>query len=135
MREGQKRDQARALRRDATDVERRMWLLLRDRRLNGIKFRRQVPIGPFIADFASIEHRIVIELDGGQHSESRTDAKRDTLLVANGWRVLRFWNNDLTGNRDGVLESSLHAVALTPTLSRKREREKNSRSPTCPAIT
>jgi very-short-patch-repair endonuclease len=123
MREGQKRDAARALRRNATDVERLMWRLLRDRRLNGIKFRRQVPIGPFVADFASIEHHLVVELDGSQHAESLSDVKRDAFLRAGGWHVLRFWNNDVMQNRNGVLERIEQAVALTPTLSRKRERE------------
>ena len=95
MREGQKRDLARALRRNATEAERIMWRLLRDRRLAGAKFRRQVPIGPFIADFASIAHRLVVELDGGQHAENEADARRDGFLAANGWRVMRFWNNDV----------------------------------------
>ena len=79
----------------------------------GIKFRRQVPIGPFIADFASIEHRLVIELDGGQHAESPSAARRDAFLTAEGWRVLRFWNSDVMQNRDGVLESILQAFPLT----------------------
>jgi 2-isopropylmalate synthase len=122
MREGQKRDVARSLRRSATDAERLMWGLLRDRRLNGIKFRRQVPIGPYVADFASITHLLVVELDGSPHAESTRDARRDAFLRAKGWRVLRFWNNDVMGNRESVLECILNAVALTPTLSRKRER-------------
>jgi 2-isopropylmalate synthase len=133
MREGQKRNTARSLRRNPTDAERLIWFLLRDRRLSGIKFRRQVPIGPYVADFASATHRLVVELDGGQHAESARDARRDSFLHANGWRVLRFWNNDVMGNREGVIESILNAVALTrfaspqvaarTTLSRKRERE------------
>jgi len=123
MREGQKRDAARALRRNATDAERIMWRLLRDRRLNGVKFRRQMPIGPFVADFASIEHRLVVELDGGQHAENSADISRDAFLISCGWRVVRFWNNDVMKNREGVLESLQQALALTPTLSRKRERE------------
>ncbi len=113
MREGQKRNFARTLRRNSTDVERIMWRLLRDRRLAGIKFRRQVPIGPFIADFASIEHHLVVELDGGQHAENIADAGRDAFLASQGWRVLRFWNSDVARNRDGVLESVLQALALT----------------------
>jgi 2-isopropylmalate synthase len=123
MRNGQKRDIARALRRTATDAERITWRLLRDRRLDGVKFRRQVPIGPFVADFASIEHRLVVELDGGQHGQSSSDVARDRFLAANGWRVVRFWNNDVMNNREGIYESLQQALALTQTLSRKRERE------------
>jgi very-short-patch-repair endonuclease len=122
MREGQKRDLARGLRRNATEAERIIWRLLRDRRLAGIKFRRQVPIGPFIADFAAIEHRLVVELDGGQHADSESDVRRDRFLTAHGWRVLRVWNNELMTNREGVLEAIHDALALAPTLSRKRER-------------
>jgi very-short-patch-repair endonuclease len=123
MREGQKRDAARALRHDATDVERIMWRLLRDRRLAGVKFRRQVPIGPFVADFAAIKERLVVELDGGQHADNPADIRRDAFLADSGWRVLRFWNTDVMHNRAGVLESIAQAAALTPALSRKRERE------------
>jgi very-short-patch-repair endonuclease len=118
MREGQKRDAARKLRRDATDAERTMWLLLRDRRLGGVKFRRQVPVGSYVADFASIEHRLVVEPDGGQHADSPSDVRRDAFLADAGWRVLRFWNNDMLTNRDGVLEVILRA--LTPSVSRLR---------------
>jgi very-short-patch-repair endonuclease len=122
MREGQKRDSARRLRRDATKTERAMWFLLRDRRLEGVKFRRQVAIGPYVVDFASIQYRLIVELDGGQHADSARDAKRDACLKAEGWRVLRFWNNEALQNRDGVLQ--VIQDALTPTLSRKRERER-----------
>jgi very-short-patch-repair endonuclease len=122
MREGQKKNTARKLRRVSTDVERAMWQLLRDRRLDAVKFRRQVPIGPYIADFASIQHRLFVELDGGQHIDNRRDERRDAFLRANGWQVLRFWNNEALANRDGVLEV-IHN-ALTPALSRKRERER-----------
>jgi very-short-patch-repair endonuclease len=110
MRESQKNDVARMLRRNATETEKIMWRLLRDRRFQGVKFRRQVPIGPFVADFASTEHRLVTELDGSQHAESRRDIRRDTFLADAGWRVLRFWNNDVTSNRNGVLERILQAV-------------------------
>jgi 2-isopropylmalate synthase len=123
MREGQKRDLARKLRRHATHAERILWRVLRDRQLDRVKFRRQVPIGPFIADFASIEHKVIVELDGGQHAESPSDARRDDYLAKRGWRIVRFWNNDVMKNREGVFESLQQAVALTPTLSRKRERE------------
>jgi very-short-patch-repair endonuclease len=112
MRQGQKRDLARRLRRDATDVEQAMWYLLRDRRLAGVKFRRQVPIGPYVADFACIAHRIVVELDGGQHSDNVRDGRRDAFLEAEGWQVLRFWNNDVTQNRAGVLWRIGQAVGV-----------------------
>ena len=107
-----------------------MWRLLRDRRLQGVKFRRQFPIGPFVADFASVARRLILELDGGQHAESSSDMRRDAFLVSEGRRVLRFWNNDVMQNREGMLESIAQAAALTrlgpsdlATLSRKRERD------------
>jgi very-short-patch-repair endonuclease len=111
MREGQKRNAARALRRNATEAEQSIWRLLRDRRLAGIKFRRQAPVGPFIADFAAIEHRLIVELDGGQHADSASDASRDRFLAENGWMILRFWNHEALANRDGVLETILTAAA------------------------
>ena len=80
-----------------------MWRLLRDRRFGGAKFRRQMPIGPFIADFACTKHRLVIELDGSQHAENRADARRDAFLAREGWRVLRFWNAEVVENPDAVL--------------------------------
>ena len=95
---------ARELRRNLTDAERALWRLLRDRRLRGAKFRRQVPVGPFIVDFAAFEHRLVVEVDGGQHAGSPRDARRDAWLGANGFRVLRFWNNDVLANPEGVME-------------------------------
>jgi very-short-patch-repair endonuclease len=114
MRDGQKRDAARVLRRNSTDVEQTMWRLLRDRRFVGVKFRRQVPIGPYVADFASIQHRLIVELDGGQHADRISDARRDAFLVDQGWRVVRFWNNEVIENRNGVLERLLHFVAEGP---------------------
>ena len=94
---------ARRLRSELTPHERRLWYLLRDRRFADEKFRRQVPIGPYVADFASISRKLVIELDGGQHAEGLKDARRDEYLRTQGGTVLRFWNNELTENRDGVL--------------------------------
>jgi very-short-patch-repair endonuclease len=96
-------NRARELRRSQTDAERALWLLLRARRFDGIKFRRQVPIGPFIADFATLERKLVVELDGGQHLESESDRKRDSYLAENGYRVLRFWNHEILGDPDSVL--------------------------------
>jgi very-short-patch-repair endonuclease len=109
MREGEKLEAARSLRRNATDVERAMWAVLRDRRLAGVKFRRQAPIGPFVADFAATKPRLVIELDGGQHAGSASDKRRDAYMTANGWRVLRSWNSEVFENRDGVITVILAA--------------------------
>ena len=110
MREGQKRDLARSLRQGATETEKVFWGLLRSRRLDGIKFRRQVPIGPYVADFASIEHRLAIELDGSQHLDSPRDRRRDDYLAREGWRVLRFWNNEALQNRAGVIDTILMSL-------------------------
>lgn len=101
---------ARALRARATEAERSLWAAIRDRRLDGWKFRRQVPIGPWVADFACTEARLVVEVDGGQHDQSANDASRDADLRARGWQTLRFWNNDVLGNRVGVLDRLLEAL-------------------------
>ena len=94
---------ARRLRRNSTDAEMKLWLALRDRRLDGHKFVRQKAIEPFIADFVCRDRKLVIEVDGGQHSENLGDRSRDASLNADGYRVLRFWNNDVLTNLDGVL--------------------------------
>ncbi len=112
MREGQKRDQARLLRREATTVEKRMWRLLRDRRFGGVKFRRQAPIGPYIADFACLTHRLIVELDGSQHAESEKDKRRDSYFARQGWRVLRFWNAEVMENPDAVLWQIGRAIGV-----------------------
>ncbi|HKH35384.1 MAG TPA: DUF559 domain-containing protein [Beijerinckiaceae bacterium] len=91
MRDGQNFKKARALRREMTEIERKLWRLLRERRFGDIKFRRQMPVGPFIADFGCPADRIVIELDGSQQADSPSDRRRDAFLKANGWRILRFW--------------------------------------------
>jgi very-short-patch-repair endonuclease len=101
---------AKSLRRRQTEAERKMWGMLRDRRFAAFKFRRQVPVGPYIADFACYEARLIVELDGSQHAESARDLVRDKWLVDDGYRVLRFWNNDLTMNRAGVQEMIWSAV-------------------------
>ncbi len=103
---------ARGLRQEATDAERRLWAILRDRRLRGAKFRRQHPVGPFIVDFACLAERLIVEADGGQHCGSDDDARRAGWLERHGWRVVRFWNNDILQNPDGVFESI--RVALLP---------------------
>ncbi len=88
-----------------TDAEQRMWYLLRNRRLSGLKFRRQVPIGPYIVDFVSYPGRLVVELDGSQHAESKRDHIRDTRLQERGFEVLRFWNTDVLMRSADVLET------------------------------
>jgi very-short-patch-repair endonuclease len=108
--EALKTGRARQLRRRSTDVERKLWYRLRSRSILGLKFVRQEPIGPYIVDFVCREHRLIIELDGGQHAESTRDIVRDRCLSDRGYRVLRFWNNDVTGNVDGVLESIVTAL-------------------------
>ena len=100
------------LRREQTDVEQRFWLAVRDRRLAGMKFRRQATIGPYAVDFLCIEKRLIIELDGGQH-EPTIDANRTRFLEARGHRVLRFWNNDVVENFDGVLRAVSEALGIS----------------------
>jgi primosomal protein N' (replication factor Y) len=99
--------QARAMRREPTEVERLLWARLRDRRLGGYKFRRQHPIGAFIADFACLERLVIVEADGGQHVDSEYDEYRSEWMRAQGWRVVRFWNNEVRENPDGVAQAIL----------------------------
>jgi very-short-patch-repair endonuclease len=126
---------ARALRKNSTDVERMLWSELRNHRLQGASFRRQVPIENYIADFVCHAARLVIELDGGQHfsdDQERADAARTAVIERNGFRVLRFSNLDVITNRTGVLETIVAALASSaPTpysscariyLPRERER-------------
>jgi very-short-patch-repair endonuclease len=87
-----------------------MWSALRDRRLLRYKFRRQHPIGDFIIDFACTEHQLAIEVDGGQHSDNSTDERRTAWLQSHGWKLLRFWNNDVLTNTNGVIETILRAL-------------------------
>ena len=102
---------ARDLRKNATDPERLLWSRLRRRQIDDFKFRRQHSVGPYICDFACLEARIVIELDGSQHVEqSDYDLRRDTFLRSNGFRVLRFWNNDILLRTDAVLETVYQAL-------------------------
>ncbi len=122
------RSNARALRKNSTDVERILWSELRGHRLNGASFRRQVPIDNYIADFICHAAKLVIELDGGQHFSDEgehADARRSAVIESQGFRVLRFSNLDVMENRAGVLETIAAAVAErapTLTLPRKRER-------------
>ena len=108
----------RHLRHAQTDCENRLWSRLRDRRLFGIKFRRQEPLGAYVVDFVSYEKRLIVELDGGQHMENANyDAKRDAWLCAQGFDVARYWNNDVTSNLDGVLEDIARRAGVWPAQS------------------
>jgi very-short-patch-repair endonuclease len=96
---------ARRLRRALTDAERKLWTALRSRRFDGYKFRRQHPFGPYVLDFYCEQRNLAIELDGGQHSEQvERDAVRTAWLAAQGCKVVRFWNNDVSANLPAVLE-------------------------------
>ena len=108
---------AKTLRQNMTDAERLLWRHLRGHRLAGSKFKRQQPIGPYIADFVDLAARLIIEADGGQHDESAHDAKRDAWLISQGFRVLRFWNNEILGNTEAVLEAILTALERVRPLS------------------
>ena len=102
---------AKALRRNITDAERRLWSLLRNSQLRGAKFRRQQPIGHFIADFVCHESRLIVEVDGGQHANGITDIRRTAYLESHGYRVLRFWNNDVLSNLEGVVQVIAAAIS------------------------
>ena len=98
-------DRARTLRRNSTDAEKLLWRELR-RAFPQAKFRRQCPVGPFFADFLSFRHRLVIEVDGGQHAmQDSSDEARTRFIESQGFRVIRFWNNEVLGNIEGVLQS------------------------------
>ena len=104
------RERAKQMRSAPTEAEDRLWQILRAKRLAGFKFKRQLPIDHYIVDFACPKQRLIIEADGGQHAESGTDARRDAYFRAQGFRVLRFWNNDIFNNEEGVLTSILDAL-------------------------
>jgi very-short-patch-repair endonuclease len=119
------RVRARSLRANSTDTERIIWSALRAHRMSGASFRRQTPIGPYVVDFVCHAAKLVIEIDGGQHFESRQeqrDARRDAYLANKGFRVLRFDNHDVLANREGVLETIAAAIGLAPSLALPRKR-------------
>jgi very-short-patch-repair endonuclease len=97
-----------------TPQEKLLWGQLRDRRLGGFKFRDQQPIGPYIADFVCQKQKLVVEADGSQHADSDHDARRDVFLKSNGYRVMRFWNHEITGNLNAVLELIKMALSQNP---------------------
>jgi very-short-patch-repair endonuclease len=102
---------ARRLRRDQTNAERTLWFRLRDRRLDGWKFKRQIPIDRFVVDFCCADAKLILEIDGGQHDQDRErDADRTRILEAMGYLVLRSWNNDVLRNTEGVLEEILSVL-------------------------
>ncbi len=108
---------AQKLRKDPTDAEKRLWCFLKEKQLEGLKFRRQVPIGNYIVDFICFEKRIVLELDGGHHAEflnMQKDCKRDLWLRSQGFQVLRIWNSDIHKNIDGVGEKILELCDKSP---------------------
>jgi very-short-patch-repair endonuclease len=130
--EGEKMDQpsfARYLRQNMTEAERLAWHHLRAHRLQGQKFRRQQPIGPYIVDFVHFGARLIVEADGGQHNASASDAARDVWLKSQGFTVLRFWNNEILLNIEAVLETIVEAIGkhatLSPSPSPSRERGKD----------
>ncbi len=106
-------ERARYLRRNQTDAERRLWVHLREMKHDGFHFRRQCPVGPYVADFLCYSARIVVEVDGGQHGTEpglAHDEKRDAWFEANGYRVLRYWNDDVRKNVEGVVETILSVL-------------------------
>ncbi len=125
---------ARALRKSSTDAENLLWYRLRNRQLLDLKFRRQRPIGKYIADFACLEIGLVIELDGGQHLDRIAyDAQRSADMKQLGFETLRFWDHEVLKETNAVMEKIrqlAEALALTPALSRKREREQDRGSQT-----
>jgi very-short-patch-repair endonuclease len=130
---------ARQLRRTTTDAEKRLWQQLRRFEIDGSHFRRQVPIGPYIADFACMAAHLVIEIDGSQHAEDKKqqyDELRTRWLAKEGYRVLRFWNNDITRNMVGVKETIYTAIygslaaAPVPLKHQRRRRVVASDIPT-----
>jgi very-short-patch-repair endonuclease len=119
---------AKALRQSSTDAENLLWYRLRNRQLLDLKFRRQRPIGKYIADFTCLEIRLVVELDGGQHvNQEAYDRTREEEMKRLGFSTLRFWDNDVLKETDAVMEKIRQlAETLTPALSRTREREQDT---------
>ena len=122
-----KRSQARRLRHALTDVEYQLWQLLRSRRRAYTKFRRQVPLGPWVVDFVSFEQMLVIEADGSQHADSARDQIRDADLRKRGFRILRFWDNDIFTNADGVLQQIMNTIEQSPSPRGLRPRPSPTR--------
>src|SRR5262249_35836683 len=107
------RGHARSLRREATDAEASMWHLLRDRRFSRFKFRRQFPFRNYILDFVCLERRLIVEIDGSQHLDSKRDKERDAILTKEGFQVVRYWNNDVLQRRVAVMEDLFAKLDLS----------------------
>ena len=123
-------DNAKTLRRNLTDTEQKLWYHLRAHRFMGRKFKRQKPIGRYVVDFVCLEEKLIIELDGGQHAESAEyDQERDSWLRSQGYTVLRFWNNEMMNEMEGVLEK-IRLALLHETLSPSRLRPPRYALPT-----
>ena len=122
------KEKARELRSQMTNAESLLWQQLKGRRFQGFKFRRQRPLGPYILDFICFEAGLVIEIDGGQHNEQQAhDQARTALIETQGLTVIRFWNHEVLNETPAVLEKIWQTLqALTPALSRKREREQDT---------
>ena len=108
-------DRARQLRNNMTEAERRLWQRLKRRQLHGVKFRRQQAIGPYIVDFVCLECALVVEVDGAQHAEQEQyDGERTRWLEGRGYRVLRFWNNEVLSETDAVVQRVADALRDSP---------------------
>jgi very-short-patch-repair endonuclease len=106
---------AKSLRKRPTDAEKRLWLHLKSKQINGLKFRRQEPIGTYIVDFVCFEQRLIIELDGGQHAgQQAQDQERESWFRSQGFKTLRFWNHEVLANIEGVLEVIRGTCLTTP---------------------
>jgi len=108
---------AKGLRKKSTDAEKLLWSRLRAGRCEGMKFRRQHPVGQYIVDFVCLERKLIIELDGGQHAlpgEAWKDRQRDAWLEKEGYTVVRFWDNEVLMNRNGILDAIMERLHRTP---------------------
>jgi very-short-patch-repair endonuclease len=111
----QLRARAKRMRSAPTDAEHRLWQVLRAKRLSSYKCKRQLPIDGYVVDFVCLQHRLIVEADGGHHGDE-ADKRRTAYLKAQGFRILRFWNNDILNNEEGVLQCILDALSpLSPT--------------------
>jgi very-short-patch-repair endonuclease len=105
---------ARAMRKEPTEAEKKLWYMLRDRRFAGVKFRRQVPVGRYIADFACLRRKLIVEADGGQHFQDNADAARGAWFAREGYTVVRYSNLDILKNPEGVFEDLTTRLATLP---------------------